>query len=323
VVPARGLCGDCTLKTTSPAVTALLSGARVSGAQPLLMADCFRVDISEGAVAGVSADTSLLLTSLDRDVLLRGDVYSASGVQLDGLRYRSTVGLEIDKQQITVSADDDYLISGIPFMQAVAQGLLDGAGITRERAFFTSFIGPNPLEAVGSVLLFSGRVSAVDSVGRTSGTISVESDLALLSTGMPRRLYQANCVHTLYSESCGVVRAACTTTGFVGSSSTKSIVMWPGALTKFAQGTVRFLSGQNAGFTSTIASADGTSLRLRTPLPHTPLPGDQFSASWGCDHTSATCESRFSNLANFLGFPYVPPPQIMTGPMSSQKTSGK
>ena len=36
----------------------------------------------------------------------------------------------------------------------------------------------------------------------------------------------------------------------------------------------------------------------------------------------ATCSSKFSNLAHFRGFPFVPPPQIMTGPLATTYITG-
>ena len=46
------------------------------------------------------------------------------------------------------------------------------------------------------------------------------------------------------------------------------------------------------------------------PLPFAPSPGDAFTVYAGCDHTQGTCQGRFNNLANFRGFPYVPPPEL-------------
>jgi len=45
-------------------------------------------------------------------------------------------------------------------------------------------------------------------------------------------------------------------------------------------------------------------------LPFAPAEGDTFNVAFGCDHTQATCQSKFNNLINFRGFPYVPPPQL-------------
>jgi hypothetical protein len=36
----------------------------------------------------------------------------------------------------------------------------------------------------------------------------------------------------------------------------------------------------------------------------------------------SACQGKFANLANFRGYPYVPPPQIMTGPLSTTSSVG-
>lgn len=48
----------------------------------------------------------------------------------------------------------------------------------------------------------------------------------------------------------------------------------------------------------------------RLPLQSAPASGDAFTVYQGCDHTPGTCRSKFNNLPNFRGFPYVPPPQM-------------
>jgi hypothetical protein len=36
------------------------------------------------------------------------------------------------------------------------------------------------------------------------------------------------------------------------------------------------------------------------------LVGDNVTLTAGCDRTRATCVAKFNNLANFMGFPYIP-----------------
>ena len=62
---------------------------------------------------------------------------------------------------------------------------------------------------------------------------------------------------------------------------------------------------------ATVSSVNvGVSYSLMYPLPFAPATGDAFTVAFGCDHTQATCQGKFNNLANFRGFPYVPPPQL-------------
>jgi uncharacterized phage protein (TIGR02218 family) len=126
----------------------------------------------------------------------------------------------------------------------------------------------------------------------------------------------------LYDAICGVASGTYTAQGTVGAGSTRSAIAWAGADASYQQGTIAFTSGANTGVTATIKSAGDGWLQLAYPLPNPAGVGDAFSASYGCDHTMATCEGRFGNRDRFRGFPFVPPPQIMTGPLSSVTSSG-
>ncbi|HEY1310898.1 MAG TPA: DUF2163 domain-containing protein, partial [Pseudolabrys sp.] len=159
--------------------------------------------------------------------------------------------------------------------------------------------------------------------GRTSAEVTVASDLVLLDIDMPRNIFQPNCSHVLFDAGCGLNRATWSTTGTVGAGSTLSQINWSAASSIYQQGALTFTTGANAGAEATVKTAATGSLTLAYPLRYAPAAGDAFTICQGCDHTSATCASKFGNLANFRGFPFVPPPQIMTGPMSSTSSSGK
>ena len=46
------------------------------------------------------------------------------------------------------------------------------------------------------------------------------------------------------------------------------------------------------------------------PLPLAPATGDAFTVYCRLRPHAGTCQSKFNNLANFRGFPFVPPPQM-------------
>jgi uncharacterized phage protein (TIGR02218 family) len=128
---------------------------------------------------------------------------------------------------------------------------------------------------------------------------------------MPRNLYSPTCVHTLYDSGCGVIRGTYSVSGTVAAGSTASLINTSVAAAGHVQGSVVFISGANANVRATVKSVvAGASLSLMYPIPSTPSTGDAFTVSFGCDHTRGTCQGKFSNLANFRGFPFVPPPQI-------------
>jgi uncharacterized phage protein (TIGR02218 family) len=124
---------------------------------------------------------------------------------------------------------------------------------------------------------------------------------------MPRNVYSPACQHVLYDSGCGLVKSAFGTNGTVGSGSSETLINWSGATQDFAQETILFSSGDKAGVSANIKSVfPGSGLVLSYPLYVNPTPGDAFTAYWGCDHTQDTCTSKFNNLPNFRGFPYVP-----------------
>ncbi|SLN77029.1 DUF2163 domain-containing protein [Roseisalinus antarcticus] len=78
----------------------------------------------------------------------------------------------------------------------------------------------------------------------------------------------------------------------------------------FTSGTITWTSGANAGrITEVLAHdlADGiaTLTLLEAPV-RSIAEGDAFTARAGCDKRIATCAAKFTNTANFRGFPHIP-----------------
>jgi uncharacterized phage protein (TIGR02218 family) len=302
------------MKVTTPALVTYLNGLRASDA-PLCVADLFTVTLASGTI--------LTYTNGDLPVAWSGYVYLANSLLVAGLKYKCTTGLDVDKQQITISARTVDTIGGVPFLQALQQGLLDGAFIQREQAFFANWTttGGN-LVPIGAAIMFNGRVAEIGKIGRTTAEITVAADTVLLDIDMPRRLWSPQCTHVLYDSGCALAKGTYSASGSVTSSSTPIWINWSGATAAFQQGTLVFTSGSNSGVEATIKGAGAGWLQLAYPLPNVPNIGDAFTACQGCDHTQATCQGKFANLANFRGYPYVPPPQIMTGPLSTTYNAG-
>ena len=306
------------MKPVSSAVLSMLTAYRASGTadMQLSLANLYTITLIGGTI--------LTTCDIDVPVTWNGYTYAANSVLISGLKYKCALGVNVDSQKIGIDAKITDTIGGIPFMQALRQGLFDGAFIQRERAFFATLQTQAPvLTPIGTVILFKGRVSQIDSIGRTSAEVTVASDLVLLDIDMPRNLYQPNCSHVLFDAGCGLNRATYTSSGAVGAGSTLTQINWAGASAAHQQGAITFTTGANAGAEATVKTASSGSLILAYPLQYAPASGDAFTICQGCDHTMATCQSKFANLGNFRGFPFVPPPQIMTGPTSSTYTSGK
>lgn len=287
------------MKTTTAPVLAYVNAARTNPDAPIAFADCFTFTLLTGVV--------LTYTNVDQPVIYNGATFSALGPLVQGLKYKASVGLEVDKQQITIAARPVDLVSGAPFLTALRDGAFDGATLQRDRVFLTAIGGT----VVGGVTLFHGRISTIDVVGRTTATLTVASDLVILDYAMPSNIYSPSCLHTLYDVGCAVIRGTYASNGMIASGSTASTIAFAGAQSSHAQGAIVFLSGVNANTRATVKSVvSGSSLNLIYPLPTPCVIGDSFTVYFGCDHTRGTCQSVFSNLANYRGFPFVPPPQI-------------
>ena len=76
-------------------------------------------------------------------------------------------------------------------------------------------------------------------------------------------------------------------------------------------GSITFTSGLNAGAIRTISDQVGNTntLKIYPPLPVAPSVGDAVSVIPGCDKTQNQCLTKFKNIAQFGGFPYVPAPE--------------
>ncbi len=287
------------MKATTTAVINLLNPARSAPDVPIAFADCFSFTTTIGAV--------YTWTNVDYPVVYNGYTFNCTGPLVNGLKYKGTVGLDVDKQQITIAARPTDTINGAPFLVALRDGAFDGAEIVRTRVFLTAPAGT----VVGGVIMFQGKISTVDNVGRTQATVTVASDLVILQYDMPRNLWSPTCVHTLYDAGCGIPRGTFAANGTAGAGSTSNQVLTSVAAAQHAQGSLVWTSGANANVRATVKTVTvGSALNLMYPLPFAPTAGDAFTVYAGCDHTQGTCQGRFNNVANFRGFPYVPPPQM-------------
>lgn len=261
-------------------------------------------------------------TDLDIPIDLSGVVYKANSLRFEGLRFKLAIGWEADEQEIRISADPNDELAGAGFFLAVGNGLLDGAIISRSRAFWVASentayytYGTDP---VGVVPLFTGLVSTITGLGRTHVDLKLKSPMALLNKDMPHNVYQAGCLWTLFDEGCTLSKAAFTFSGvvevvdenFYGSISVVGGIPDPvggDGLATYAQGRLLFTSGVNINTQVSIRYNDATIFYYTFPPILGVVPGDTFDAWPGCSKTVYTCLNKFNNKANFRGFPRVPP----------------
>jgi hypothetical protein len=108
-----------------------------------------------------------------------------------------------------------------------------------------------------------------------------------------------------------------TSTGFDLSVDTTNTTNYPaytggGLVTPFGNsgyfegGVVTWATGANTGFAMEVKANMPGQITLHLPMPYPMAIGDTGTIKAGCDKTRETCITRFTNIANYRGWPFLP-----------------
>lgn len=275
------------------------------------MAQLFTFTLDDGTV--------LRYTDGDIDLTYAGNTYSCggqTGPYFEGdpngsgnkVRGHWKVGTSVDTIMFDVFPGLSGTVEGIPFLQACQQGFFDKAICKVDRVYMPA--GSYGDTSAGIVNVFTGIVGDVDG-SRSMATFTVNGMTILLQQQLPRNIYQPGCMNTLYDSACTLARSAFAVNAAALTGSTKSVInaTLAQATDYFSLGSIRFTSGQNVGFSrgiKTYVQGSPSVISLMSPFPFTPAIADTFTIYPGCDKLSTTCANKFSNLANYRGFDFVP-----------------
>lgn len=310
------------IECAGKSITVKLNGAKkISVTDPSSLSGNAGISISTNATPANDSLTNFecglipsaqvgLFTNCDRDIRWNSLTYSSMGPRLSRSAIKWAAGLTVDSLTVKMDARPTDLFNNVPILEALALGLLDGARVTVERIFGSQFGA-----WVDSVVLFAGNISDISSIGRTHAEFTIRSRMELLNNSLPRVLYQPSCRWTLFDSGCTLSRASFLTEATVASGSSNFTLNISGlsqATGYFDQGIAVGISGPNQGQALTIkkhVNGSPSTITFIVPLPFAPQVGDVFDLYPGCDKTQSTCNSKFSNLINFGGMPYVPVPE--------------
>jgi hypothetical protein len=226
------------------------------------------------------------------------------------------VGLSVQELEITVSPQPDNpagqaLIGGYNIAQACRYGLLDNAIVLFSKLFMSIPANGHQYDtSPAGVAWYQGNVGDIEPVGALSCVIKCATGAQYLTTQMPRNLYQAGCSHTLFDAGCTLSQATFTKSGTVtGVTNTGNFnTSLTDADGYYNLGVMKWTSGNNQGFSGTVrqyAHANGN-VQVVLPFPFAVQNGDAFTVYPGCDHTQATCQTKFNNIPHFKAYPFVP-----------------
>lgn len=248
--------------------------------------------------------TVLAYTSAQVDVVVSGLTYLA-GPGLDVGEIASSAGLAVDNLELTILPDDTGTITRADLLT----GKWNGAAY---QIFETSYVDPT----IGVNILGTGTLGEVH-LARGSFVVELRSLAQPLQQAVGA-VTSKTCRYRLGDAACGVTLATYTHSGTVTSVASQQ-QFTASALTQaaeyFVEGTVRFTSGLNNGYTQKCkVFSSGKVFTLSLPMPFAISNGDTFEAIAGCQKRHITdCKTKFNNIVNFGGEPDLPGIDALTG----------
>lgn len=167
-----------------------------------------------------------------------------------------------------------------------------------------------------SRVLWQGRVTAVIFNGLDNAEITCESIYAALRRQTLRRCWQKACPHALYSQGpgeCKVDKETVRVNGVVSlvADMTLTLTTSPGDNNYLRGGFLTAMDG-NSIVRRYVRSQIGAVLVLDALVSDT-LVGLAVALYPGCDHSLNTCISKFNNVINYGGHPWIPEGNPMAG----------
>ncbi len=247
---------------------------------------CCRLERKDGQV--------LCWSEHDVEIRVDGEVYQPK-VALMGSAVTHQATLAVDGGEIYGLLDDNQMTE-----QDILAGIYDGAEML---LFWVDAEAPD----AGKLVLLAGTWGEVQ---WQAGQFMVEI------RGIGQRLqqqfvesYSPTCRARFGDARCGVHVVPLTVTRTVASAVSRS--QWTMQEQEvqdgfYNYGTVRWLTGANAGLSMEVKWQQGQHVTLVMPMPYAIMSGDTLELSPGCDKRFSTCQQRYQNAVNFRGEPHVP-----------------
>ena len=258
------------------------------------LAFCWRIERRDGVAIG--------LTSHDRDLEIGGLIYRAAP-GMTPAAVRSGITLEGEDSDVAGALSSDAISEA-----DLAAGRWDGAALELR---LTQWEAPGETW----LLLARGEIGAVSRKGREFSAELIGAAAVLGAPVAPSTT--PDCRARLGDKACRVDMAGrrriVAVTSVAGARvAVDGLEMGGLAAGAYAFGTLRWMTGANAGLTQAILDNDGAELTLADPPGFAVAAGTLALLTEGCDRQAATCSARFGNIANFRGEPFLPGMDLLT-----------
>ena len=154
-------------------------------------------------------------------------------------------------------------------------------------------------------LLWTGKITgAAYTENGAKCTLRGVTTEGAFSRPIPHFKYQSLCNHILYDGNCQVNKESFKFSAVVTATSGNQVTI-PGISVLGADWAVGgYISSADTDF-RLIVGQNGDILTMMLPFHSNPV-GVTVDVYAGCDHTLATCNTKFNNRLNYGGYPYVP-----------------
>src|SRR5262249_40892048 len=216
-------------------------GTWLQTATEIRMADLYTITLKSG--------TALRYTTRDTNLVVLGNTFLTGPPHITRSAIEEKLGMDVATLDLTIVAGAGDQINGVPILQAIGQGIFDGAGFRVDRLFMDA-----SLVQIGTVTRFSGFIGQVEELTRTTAKLIVNAGTAYLNLQLPSILLQPGCTTTLFDPRGGLKKAASPKNLPVqgGSTVNKTITASPQPDTYFDNGQLVFTSGPNSGLVKAI-----------------------------------------------------------------------
>lgn len=221
-------------------------------------------------------------------------------VVMDGITYEP---IEIQRTSFALGSDrgDAGIEVTLPRNSALLVTMFDG---TTPGSISLFIYVPSRDDPTVPVPIFIGKVGGLSST-KSIGKLVVNRIQDEDEEQIPRKAIQLTCANMLYDSSCRADIASFTFPLTIATIDGRTYTFT--GTDHIEAGSSYYQNGfiQLGPYRAFVEFQDGDTIRTLSPLP-TAIVGSVISAIAGCDRTTAVCKSRFDNVENFLGFPFIP-----------------
>lgn len=262
------------------------------------LCQCLKMTLRDGTIVGA--------TSIDKSLVIDGVTYHA-WLQVSDIVSTATLG--VDNLELTVITDDTALMADIE------AGRYDNASFY---LFETNYLSPTD----GQNSLKRGTTGEAKITDAGSYTLEFRGLTQALQqtvgsvTSKTCRAHFADFPTQALGNKCGLTAATYTFTGTIDTVTSRQIVS-DAARTEaddyYTEGFLTFTDGLNSGYRRQIKSFAAGVFTFVLPFPFVIGVGDAYSAIAGCRKRHIDdCKTKFNNLVNFQGEPYLPGVDALT-----------